>query len=196
MSKKKHDDEERERPAEGEDRREEKSATVDEAGSKPVSDLQVERDELLARLQRVSADYLNYQKRVQREQAESHKHAIAGLIKALLPAVDDMERALESARTNHGEDDPLFKGMQLVHEKMMEVLDRFGCTVIQAAGEPFDPDLHSAIMQQPTTDYEPHTVIQELQKGYRLDGRTIRPSGVVVAVAPEAEAGEDEENGE
>ncbi len=158
-------------------------------------DLQAERDDLLARLQRVSADYMNYQKRVQRERDDYLGFARADLIKALLPVLDDMERALEVARENHGEDDGFFKGIQLVHDKTLEVLGRFGCTVIQAVGKPFDPDKHSAIMQQPSDEHEPQTVIQEVQKGYMFGGRALRPSGVVVAVAPQ-DAPQPPANGE
>jgi molecular chaperone GrpE len=108
---------------------------------------------------------------------------------------------LDAARENHGEDDPFFKGMQLVHDKTMEALGKFGCTVIQAVGEPFDPDKHAAMMQQPADEHQPQTVIQELQKGYSLHGRTLRPSGVIVAVAlEEGQAGpeevDEEETGE
>lgn len=170
------------------------AAGADEAGDEPMS-LAEERDDLLARLQRVSADYMNYQKRAQRERGENLSFARADLIKALLPALDDMERALQAARDNHGEDDVLFKGMQLVHDKTLEVLRQFGCTAIEACGMPFDPDKHSAIMQQPTDEHEPQTVIQELQRGYMFDGRTLRPSGVIVAVEPVAET-DPAENGE
>lgn len=169
-------------------------AETNDAADEPMS-LQEERDDLLARLQRVSADYMNYQKRAQRERGESLSFARADLIKALLPALDDMERALEAARENHGEDDVLFKGMQLVHDKTLQVLSQFGCTPIEACGMSFDPDKHAAMMQQPTDEHEPQTVIQELQRGYMFDGRTLRPSGVIVAVEPIDET-DQADNGE
>jgi len=147
--------------------------------------LQAERDDLLARLQRVSADYLNYQKRAQREIADAREFANAELIRNLLPVLDDMERAMEAARANHGQDDPLLVGMQLVHDKALGTLGGFGLSVIEAAGKSFDPDLHSALMEEPTDRHPPKTVLRELQKGYRLKGRTIRPAAVVVAKAPE-----------
>jgi molecular chaperone GrpE len=146
-----------------------------------------ERDDLLARLQRVSADYLNYQKRAQRDLEAAREFANEGLIKALLSVLDDMERALEAARNGRGEDDPLLTGMQLVHDKAIETLGRFGLSVIRAEGEPFDPALHSAVMQQPSEDHPPRTVLAELVKGYQLKGRTIRPSAVIVAAAPESD---------
>jgi len=147
-------------------------------------DLQTERDDLLDRLQRVSADYANFQKRAQREKDEARHFAHAEIIKTFLPVLDDMERALEAARDNHGEDDPLFKGMQIVHDKALDILGTFGLTPIDAVGKSFDPDRHAALMQQPSEDHPPQTVLQELQKGYVLGDRTIRPSGVVVSVEP------------
>jgi len=163
------------------------TAPAEEAEEDRAAALQRERDDLLARLQRVSADYLNYQKRAQRDLEAAREFANEGLIKALLSVLDDMERALEAARNGRGEDDPLLTGMQLVHDKAMETLGRFGLSVIRAAGEPFDPALHSAVMQQPSEDHPPRTVLAELVKGYQLKGRTIRPSAVIVAAAPESD---------
>ena len=146
-----------------------------------------ERDDLLARLQRVSADYLNYQKRVQRDIEQAREYANEGLIKAFLDVLDDMERSLEAARANHHEDDALLQGMQLVHDKALEILGKFGVKRIQAEGEPFDPELHSALMQQETDEVPPQTVLQEVQRGYQLKGRTIRPSNVIVSKPVEDE---------
>ncbi|MHC4562792.1 MAG: nucleotide exchange factor GrpE [Planctomycetota bacterium] len=167
----------------------EAAPAAETAEEKPMS-LEAERDDLLARLQRVSADYVNFQKRVQRESGESRQFAHAELIKALLPVLDDMERALEAARDNHGEDDPFFQGMQLVHDKALETLGKFGLTVIDAVGKPFDPDRHAAMMQHPTTDHPPQTVLTEVQRGYVFGDRTLRPSGVVVSVEPPTESEE------
>ena len=150
-----------------------------------LENLRAERDDLLARLQRVSADYLNYQKRVQRDMVQAREFANEHLIKALLDVLDDMERALEAARANHVEDDLLLQGMGLVHDKVMETLGRFGLERIEAEGQPFDPDQHSAMMQEQSAKYPPQTVLRELQKGYRLKGRTLRPSAVVVSQSPE-----------
>jgi len=155
--------------------------------------LQAERDDLFARLQRTAADYSNYQKRVQREMAEARNFANTGLITQLLSVLDDMERALEAAADNHGQDDPLFKGMQLVHDKALEVLGGFGLEIIEALAQPFDPEAHSAMLQQPTDEHPPQTVVQELQRGYKLKGRTIRPAAVVVSTEPESPRADEEE---
>ena len=153
----------------------------------PLGAAQAERDDLQGRLQRVSADYVNYQKRARRDIEQSRQFANEELIKALLPVIDDMERALAAARENHGEDDPLFTGMQLVHDKAFETLGRFGVKVIEAVGKAFDPDRHTAMMQQVADDCEPNTVLQEVQRGYELRGRTIRPTSVIVSALPEQE---------
>jgi molecular chaperone GrpE len=150
-----------------------------------AQDLCAERDDLMERLQRVSADYLNYQKRIQRDISEAREFANAELVKSLLPVLDDMERALATARENHGEDDPLFGGLQLVHDKALETLAKFGVCVIEADGEAFDPQKHLAVMQEPSGEHPPQTVLRVIQKGYELKGRPIRPATVVVSKAPE-----------
>lgn len=150
-----------------------------------LKSLQGERDDLLARLQRISADYLNYQKRVQRDIDQTRQFANEDLIKAVLCVIDDMERAIQAASENHDQDDPLLQGTKLVHDKLLETLGRFGLERIAAEGQQFDPDSHSAVMQEASADHPPKTVIRELQRGYKLKGRTIRPSAVVVSQSPE-----------
>ncbi len=148
-------------------------------------DLSAERDDLMERLQRVSADYLNYQKRVQRDISEVRQFANAELVRSLLPVLDDMERALATARKNHGQDDPLFSGLQLVHDKALETLAKFGVRVIEADEKAFDPQKHLAVMQEPSGEHPPQTVLRVIQKGYELKGRPIRPATVVVSKVPE-----------
>jgi len=153
-----------------------------------VQSLRAERDDLLARLQRVSAEFVNYQKRAQRDIAQAREFANEELIKALLPIVDDMERALTVARQNHAADDPLRTGMELVHDKALQILARFGLTRISTQQVPFDPERHSALMEQSSDQHPPRTVLQELQAGYLLKGRTIRPAHVVVSKESEPPA--------
>ena len=166
----------------------------------PAAPLQAERDDLLERLQRVSADYSNYQKRVRKDISQATTFANEELIKALLGVLDDMERALDAARSarlatsreNHDEDDPLLAGMQLVHDNALATLEKFGLATIEAEGMPFDPDRHAAIMEQPTDEVPPQTVIKQLQRGYLLKGRTIRPASVVVSAEPQPPADDDQ----
>lgn len=170
-------------------RRRESQDSQTPARKEELSVLRAERDDLMGRLQRVSADYLNYQKRVRRDITETREFANTELIRNLLGMLDDMERALEAARVNHAEDDPLLTGMQMVHDKAMETLGKFGLTVIEAIDKPFDPDKHSAMMQEPSDVHPPQTVLRELQKGYQLKGRTIRPTAVVVSTGGQGPGG-------
>jgi len=160
------------------------------------TDLHAERDDLMERLQRVSADYLNYQKRVQRDIAEARQFANTELVKSLLPVLDDMERALASAREDRGRDDPLFDGLELVHNKALETLARFGLHIIEADGKAFDPEKHLAVMQQPSGEHPPQTVLRVIQKGYELKGRAIRPATVVVSRAPQEDDSAEQEPGQ
>jgi len=162
----------------------------------PIEALQAERDDLLARLQRTAADYANSQKRSQREMTEARDFANTQLITGLLSVLDDMERALEAAGDGCDKDDPLLIGMQLVHDKALEVLGRFGVEIIDALDKPFDPESHAAMMQQPSDEHPPQTVLQELQRGYKLKGRTIRPTAVIVSTEPESQEQPAEDDAE
>ena len=169
-------------------------AETDDARTEAPEDtdaLRAERDDLRERLQRVSADYLNYKKRVQRDIELARLFANEELIKGLLPVLDDMERGLAAAGADHSEDDPLLRGMQIVHDNALQTLGKFGLEIIEAEGKPFDPDKHAAMMQEPSDAHPPQTVLRELQKGYQLKGRTLRPAAVVVS-APAEDGGEGE----
>lgn len=161
-----------------------RAEAMDDAAGTGLEELRAERDDLLGRLQRLGADFQNYQKRIRRDMDQASEYAHADLLKALLPVLDDLERAIEHARSNHPADDPLLVGVELVQRKAIETLGRFGLEPIATQGRPFDPDVHQAIVRQPTGEAEPMTVLAEVEKGYRLKGRVLRPAKVVVAVAP------------
>lgn len=154
-----------------------------------IEAITAERDDLLARLQRLSADYVNYQKRIQKDLTQTREYANESLIKALLVILDDMDRAIEAGQAAGGgdEEDPLLTGMKLVKEKAMDILSGFGVSQIEAQDKPFDPEHHSAVLQEPTYQVPDKTVIKELQKGYMLKERTIRPAMVVVSKKPDKE---------
>lgn len=143
-----------------------------------------ERDEYLDLLQRVRADYANYQKRVQKEIDNGRRFAAQPLVLDLLPAIDNLERAIQTA-TSGDQAAGLLDGIRLVHQQLIAALARHGVRAIDAAGQPFDPDRHEAMLEQPSPDCPPRTVLQELQKGYRLHDRVIRPTRVVVSTAPD-----------
>jgi len=110
---------------------------------------------------RVIADYQNYQKRAGREIVSAREYANESMMKELLAVLDDMERALEAAGENHNADDPLLVGMQLVHDKLLGSLKKFGLELIPAEGLPFDPEKHSAMLQEESDELPPMTVIRQ-----------------------------------
>ena len=140
--------------------------------------LEVERDEYLNDLQRVAAEFENYRKRAAREQADFATRATERLVQELLPVLDDLERALEAAAAH--EEAKLEEGVQLVQRALALALKREGLVEIAADG-PFDPHVHEALLSQPAEGAEPGTVLQVLQKGYRLGDRVLRPARVIVA---------------
>jgi molecular chaperone GrpE len=151
-----------------------------------IAELEAERDERLADLQRVAADFDNYRKRVAREQESLVGRAHESLVKGLLPVLDDLERALKAAAEHQGAE--LEEGVQLVQRHLLDVLAREGLVAIEADGK-FDPHEHEALLAQPS-DSEEGTVIEVIQKGYRLGDRVLRPARVVVAATPEAKRGD------
>ena len=141
--------------------------------------VQAERDEYLDRLQRVAAEFDNYRKRAARDQADLVTRANERLAKALVPVLDDLERALDAA--NEHEEATLEEGVRLVHRQLADVLTRAGLAEIETEGQ-FDPHVHEALLSQPS-DAEEGSVIEVIQKGYRLGDRVLRPARVVVAAA-------------
>ena len=136
-----------------------------------------ERDEYLADLQRVAADFDNYRKRVARDQESLVARAHERLVKELLPVLDDLERALRAAAEH--EEVELEEGVRLVHQELKEALAKEGLVEIETNGK-FDPHVHEALLSQPS-DEDEGAVIEVLQKGYRLGDRVLRPARVVVA---------------
>ena len=142
-----------------------------------------ERDEYLNLAQRVKADFENYQKRQQRDLAEERRYAEAPLARDLLPALDNLERALGAAR-KAGDEDPLVQGVAMVQAQMLDALRRHGVTRLEAEGKPFDPHREEAVMQRPSKDVPPGTVLEVLEPGYLIHDRVLRAAKVVVS-APE-----------
>ena len=135
---------------------------------------------------RLYAETENYKKRLSRDAVEGQKYYNEGIIKELLPVMDNLERALSHA----GEDDPLIEGVRMVNKQFMDVLAKFGVTQVESVGLPFDPEKQQAIMQVETDEYEPGTVVEEFQKGYFLNERILRPAMVTVAKRPAENTGE------
>jgi molecular chaperone GrpE len=144
-----------------------------------VEDLVKEKTEIFEKLQRLAADYDNFQKRVPKQISDTTGFEKERLIKTLLPALDNLEHTLQNAHSAENSD-ILAKGIQIIYDQMLDILKTHGVEQIKALGQKFDPALHEAVMQKPDAGQQDNTVLEEFQKGYRLNGRIIRPSKVVV----------------
>lgn len=133
---------------------------------------------------RARADLENYRKRAQREKEDLSRFANENLLREVLPVVDNLERALEHARQDDGGNGGLLQGVEMTLGQLQRVLDKFGVTPLRSVGEPFDPARHEALGQVESTEHPPNTVVQELQRGYLLNDRLLRPAMVMVAKAP------------
>lgn len=137
---------------------------------------------------RSQADLENYRKRVQREKQEMARFANEGLLRELLPVIDNLQRAVDHAREQQNDAGALIEGVEMTLGQFASTLEKFGVTPVEAAGKPFDPALHEAMGQMVSEDMPPNHVVQELQKGYRLHDRLLRPALVMVSEAPEVDA--------
>src|SRR5882724_628709 len=145
--------------------------------------VQAERDSLYDRLARQQAEFDNFRKRASREQQEFRQYAVSDALKQFLPVLDSFDRAL--AVSNDGGEEKLRSGVELVRKQMLDTLARLGVTPIEAEGSVFDPQIHEAIEMVDTRDAKDNHVMSELQRGYRLKDRLLRPAMVRVARNPE-----------
>ena len=163
----------------------EHAANAPEHIEEKLAALEAERDEHLNDLKRVAAEFENYRKRVLRDQESLVARAHERLVKELLPVLDDLERALAAAEEH--EEAKLEEGVRLVHRELDDALAREGLAEIETDGQ-FDPHVHEALLSQPSSEEE-GTVIEVVQKGYKLGDRVLRPARVVVAAPQEADGG-------
>lgn len=140
---------------------------------------------------RAAADLENYRKRAQKERDEVLKYGNERLLKDIFPVVDGLDRALAAAAT----DDPLGAGVRLVRATLEQALERHGVTSFSALGQPFDPARHEALLQVPTADQAPGTVVMEHARGFLLHDRLVRPAMVGVAAAPPTSGGDEAPDG-
>ena len=140
-----------------------------------------EAQENYDRLLRVSAEFDNYKKRASRDMEEFRKYSNQSLIKEMLSVVDNLELAMNSTNGHKTIDKGLLDGLAMTHKEIIKVFEKFNVKPISAKGQPFDPTFHEAVMQEETDEYPANTVINELQKGYLIHDRLLRPSMVVVA---------------
>jgi molecular chaperone GrpE len=154
------------------------TAEIDEAAEKAQKELEEARDRLI----RLQADFENFRKRTLRERAEAFRYGHQNVVKDLLPTVDNLERAIAHARESGGGDlEGFLQGVELVLRELLGALAKHGVTPIEAEGAPFDPSVHEAMGQNPDESVAPNTVIQVLEKGYRLLDRLLRPTRVIVS---------------
>jgi molecular chaperone GrpE len=170
--------------AEAEDHEAKVKRDLEELGAKAEK-----ADEYLELAQRTQADFENYRKRAMREAAAAQERGVVKLAKELLPAVDNLDRALEAAEAAGVGDDaqagndasPLVSGIRLVHADVIAALARVGIEPFSPEGEPFDPQRHEAVAQQPVEGADPGTVVEVYQRGYRRGDTVVRPARVIVA---------------
>ena len=134
------------------------------------------------RFLRAQAELENYKKRVEREKSSLVKYGNEDLIKAILPVIDNLERALDHPPGENP--DGLVEGVTITLNQLLQELEKFGVTPVASVGEPFDPSKHEAMMRVESADHEPNTVVSELQRGYFLNDRLLRPAMVSVAQPP------------
>ena len=141
-----------------------------------------ERDEFLALAQRTQADFENFRKRMVRDVGAAEQRGVAKVVRELLPALDNLERALGAAEAPPGEPEHhLAEGIRLVQAELSAAISRIGVEAYAPKGEVFDPNVHEAVAQHPVAGAESGTVVEVLQKGYRSGESVIRPARVVVA---------------
>ena len=147
--------------------------------SASVEEIVQEKQELFEKLQRVSADYANFQKRVPKQIADNICYEKEKIIKSLLPALDNFEHTLQNAHSVE-DAEAFIKGIQIIHDQMLDIFKSHGVEQIKSPGEKFNPAMHEAMMQKAEPEKEDNIVLEEFQKGYTLNGRIIRPSKVIV----------------
>lgn len=160
------------------------AAQLDET-SASIEQLEAKVASLEDSLLRAKADCQNLQRRSAIDRGEGIRYANAELMKSLLSVVDDFERSLEAAKTSENHD-AVIDGVRLVYDNLIKALNAHGLERIKALHQPFDPHVHEGMMQQPSADFSPGTVIEEVTRGYQLRDRVLRPARVVVSAAQEA----------
>lgn len=193
----------REIPTEGEDQ-----AQIGEAAEEHFDPETAERDALLAKYReleaklseareqvlRTAADAENFKKRLQREKEDQTRYANEALMRELLSVIDNLERALQHSETG-SDQGGLMEGLTMTLKGFNDTLARFGCAPVEAIGKPFDPNFHEAVSQEESSDTSANTVLSELQKGYMLKERLLRPAMVIVSKPASEEVRDTQDQG-
>lgn len=181
--KKPHEDKEQVKPVE--------SAKTHSA----IEQLQKEKDEIFGKLQRVSADYLNYQKRSAKQVEDTIAYEKEKIIKTLLPALDNFEHTLQNAQSAESKD-VFVKGIRIIYDQILAILKTHGVERIDALGAKFDPAMHEAVSHKTDPEKEENIVLEEFQKGYKLNGRVLRPSRVIINKLPSQQDSPEQQQAE
>ena len=188
---------EAERVEEAEAAPEEAEAGAAEGEAASEEDLALELEQAQERLLRLQADFENFRRRALKERTEAHQYGHQNLVKDLLLTVDNLDRAIDHAqKSEDGDLDGLLQGVDLVRRDLLAALARNGVASIEAVGKAFDPAHHEAVAQAPDASVAPNTVTEELQKGYLLRDRLLRPSRVIVSREPDEEGNDTEKTQE
>ena len=158
------------------------SVAANEPSLDPALELAAAKDQLL----RLQAEMDNLRKRTSKEVQSERRYGPLSLMRELLPVVDNIDRAIEAAEQT-ADAQSLLEGFKLVRQQLMAVLDHHHCELIEAEGEVFNPDVHEAILQQPSADHPANSVVMVTQTGYKLHDRVVRPAQVIVSSGPPAE---------
>jgi len=160
-----------------------------------ITQLESEVTELKDKLLRRAAEFENYKRRTENDQLNLLTYAAESFIQRLLPTVDDFERSL--LHINEAQDvDAIKHGLKLIYDKFMKVLDDQGVKKMETVGQPFNVEFHEALLQRPDDSVEPHTVLEEIEKGYLYKDKVIRHAKVIVSEDKEPEINNDSENNE
>lgn len=177
----------------------EAAAQGESAGADEAENLESRLEEALAETEkfkdmalRAEAEMQNVRRRAERDVENAHKYGLEKFIQNLLPVVDSLEKAIEAAEEAvadggaGGKDEAILEGVRLCHKMLLDVLSRENAEVVNPEGEPFDPNEHEAMSIVENSDVEPNSVVAVVQKGYKLNGRLVRPAMVMVSKAPPA----------
>lgn len=159
-----------------------------------IKNLKLQLEERTGQCVRIAADFDNYRKRTQREREELEQQIKCSTINELLPVVDNFERARSQIKPQTEQETTIHKSYQSVYKQLVECLKRIGVSPMRSEGKEFDPNLHEAVMRQPTDEHPEGTVMEELQRGYMLGDRVLRHALVKVAAAPEPVIASEENN--
>ncbi|UCG13841.1 MAG: nucleotide exchange factor GrpE [Deltaproteobacteria bacterium] len=154
---------------------------------KKYRELEVQLREALDQTLRVAADAENFKKRIEREKEDQTRYANEAFVRDLLPVIDNLERALEHSEAGPNQEG-LVEGLQMTLRGFIDTLGKFGCTPVEAMNQAFDPNFHEAVSQEESSEHPANTVVRELQKGYMLKERLLRPAMVVVSKPPHQSA--------